>query len=463
MPEPLIRSDHVVGEWDPLAQGFAARDWTPGPAGTVGLTLRGDVELEVDVASPGTFVGLWVDADDGGMARPTTEAMERLLGRERLFDLLALQKQPGSPKILRPLYDDQPRNIGPPHGPPRSHPSDPGSFRGTDPNPPRGVAPGLARVALAAATGTERTASALVRALSHIDAALAASIFQPGIGFGTRARTDAAVGAELLLDVVRRGELDGQPVDQLELADALRGLVALLPEGLDDQIRSLARTMTRRSNDEATRAYPAAAASAPPSMDEMEVHHLTESPRPRQRAAAPILAALDRRTLPSELAAEQIVVRATTPSELEVRIAHLVPSDGWWARAYGPDDVIVAAAPFLTAQGDAVARLLVPPDRLAEVEVDITGQPGEPRPSRRLRTIADAVRHGQAAARAERLGDVRAARERWQRSSQAWNQAGDPARSGQAMELADGGGRDRDRGRVPPALLTDALVEADSP
>lgn len=458
MPEPLIRSDHVVGEWDPLAQGFAARDWTPGPAGTVGLTLRGDVELEIDVASPGTFVGLWVDADHGGMGRPTTEAMERLLGRERLFDLLALQKQPGSPKILRPLNDDQPRNIRPRRG----HPSDPGSLRGTDPNPPRGVAPGLARVALAAATGTEPTASALVHALAHIDAALAASIFQPGIGFGTRARTDAAVGAELLLDVVRRGELDGQAVDELELADALRGLVTLLPEGLDDQIRSLARTMTRRSDDEAARAYPAAAASPPPSTDAMELRHLTESPRPRQRALAPILAALDRRTLPSELAAEQIVVRATTPSELEVRIAHPGPSDGWWARAYGPDDVIVAASPFLAAQGDAVARLLVPPDRLAEVEVDITGQPGEPRPSRRLRTIADAVRHGQAAARSERLGDIRAARERWQRSSRAWDQAGDPARSGQAMELADGGGRDRDRGRVPPALLTDALVEAAS-
>ena len=91
------------------------------------------------------------------------------------------------------------------------------------------MAPGLARVALASASGTEPTASTLVRALSHLDAALAASIFRPGIGFGGRARVDAVAGAELLLDVVRRGELDGQPVDGPTLADALHQLLPLCP------------------------------------------------------------------------------------------------------------------------------------------------------------------------------------------------------------------------------------------
>ena len=40
MAPPLIAADHVVGEWDPDLGGWWARDWTPGPAGTAGLTRR---------------------------------------------------------------------------------------------------------------------------------------------------------------------------------------------------------------------------------------------------------------------------------------------------------------------------------------------------------------------------------------------------------------------------------------
>lgn len=458
MPEPLIRSEHVVGEWDALAGAFSARDWTPGPAGTAGLRLRGGVELEVDVAAPGTFVGLWAEADRGTPRRPTLDALGRLLGRERVAALLQLQKQPGTPKVLTPLHD----GVEPYSSILRSEPGRWGTGRDRD----SGVAPGLARVALASASGTEPTASTLVRALSHLDAALAASIFGPGIGFGGRARVDAVAGAELLLEVVRRGELDGEPVDGPTLADALQQLLPLLPGGLDEQIRALAERTTRRradvdplSFDDVALAAPMTAADRPPAF----AARAAAAPRGGRGAVAPVLGVLDPRSLPLELATTPVVVEARTSSELAVRIAGGArDAEGWWARAHSADDVILAAAPFLPDRGDAVARLLVPPDQLRTAEVDVTGDPGAARPSRRLRRTAEAIAAGQAAARAERLGLARDARERWLVSAAAWDEAGDEARRGQAAELAAGGGRRFGQVPVPPSLLADAVIEASS-
>lgn len=452
MPEPLIRSAHVVGEWDAFAHGFAARDWTPGPAGTVGLALRGDVELEVDIASPTTFVGLWAAAPGGTPRRSTTQALHRLLGPDRLAHLLSLRGQPGKPAVLHPLDDDpyeREWNV-------RRHPAN-ASVRSPARDRDRGVAPGLARVALAAAAGAEPTASGLVRALAHIDAARAAAIFSPGIGFGARARSDAVAGAELLLDVVRRGELDGQPIDQADLFDALHRLIPLLPQPLDREIRTLAER-TERGRLLRDDAEPMPAAMALPD-DHLLLDVVPDAPR--QRPASPVLDVLDRATLPTELAAAQIVVRATTRSELEVRIVDRArDSEGWWTRAFDVDDVIVAAAPFSPMGRDAVARLLVPPDDLRDVEVDVTGQPGEPRPSRRLRLMNQAIAAGRAAARADRLGRRAAASDRWLQCAAAWDRAGDPARSGLATELADGSRRRQIT--AIPALLADAVIEASS-
>ena len=106
MAEPLIASEHVVAEADPVAGGWAARDWVPGPAGTAGIVLAGGLELEVDVAAPGTFVGLWVPSPPSARA---IGALRQLLGDERSAALLDVT---AGPVVL----DHRPR---PAHDPPR--------------------------------------------------------------------------------------------------------------------------------------------------------------------------------------------------------------------------------------------------------------------------------------------------------------------------------------------------------
>jgi hypothetical protein len=305
----------------------------------------------------------------------------------------------------------------------------------------------------------------LAHALAALDAALAGQQLDDNIETGSRLRAVSA--ADLLLAAVRDGELDGQPVAEYELVDALQRLAPRLDSPAEQAIRSLADDVARGtydlpSDDLQDAMYLRADADA--MRDPSAAQQLADvafAPAPRRSAGA-VLDAIDTRALPEVFARVQVAARITTHSEIEVRVhGRAADAEGWWARAFSTGDVIVAAAPLRASGRDAVARLLVPPATLRSVTIDITHTPGEPRTPASLRSVADAVAIGQAAARSERLGDRRQARQRWTSSAEAWSKADDPGRAGLAAEYS-GGPRGRDDGRLPPPLLADAVIESES-
>jgi hypothetical protein len=457
MAAPSIDSQHVAGAWDADLGGWWARDWTPGPAGTAGLTLAGDVELDVDVASPATLVGLWVPSP---LPRRGARALRNLLGDERAAELLALGAGggPAGPVVLgagrvRRLGRTRDRSLG----------------RG-------GVAAPLARLGLTSIPSIAASGDPLVRALGHLDAAAATIAVGPGVGVGAAGRAHALAGIELLVDLARRGELDDRPVDGAALLDALERLDPLLPEGHLPALRAIRADLDAGAvrfapipeadpgralaggarADVAVDAIASELAMAPPPA---AAAPLAEgAPRARVARQRPVghVVGVDVAVLPLALAAASVRARTTTPSEIEVRVADRGHGGRWWARAFDLDGQVVAAAPLLAGDGDAVARLLVPPERLTQLRVDVTDQPGEPRPSAAALDVLGAVATGQAAARAERLGRTGDAAARWHRAATAWERAGADQRAGLARELA-AGRRDE---RIPPPLLADPLVEA---
>lgn len=456
MAEPLIRSRHLVGGWDPDARAWTARDFTPGPAGSAGLELPGGVEVEVDVAAPATLVGLWVPSDDREDTLRTTVA---LLGAARTKALRA-RRDDGPPRVLR---------VGGPDDPYDEPSQDFGTVRGR-----AGVAPALARLALALDVSDDPARASFSRALALLDAAVATDDLSDDLPLGDRARDLATEAVELLLSAARDGTLADGPVDAYALAAALEQAARLLGPSLGGEARSLAADLARRGSvDDRVASMPVeyedsydeqgdedvllnvAALRAPPAV---------AADRPTPRAAAVVLDVVDRAALPVPFARARVVARATTESEIEVRIHDEASrAEGWWARAFDSRDVLVAAAPLRAAGSDAVARLLVPPALLTRVTVDITDAPGQPRPSARLRSVVDAVQAGRAASRAERLEQRFVAEQRWATTSQAWEEAGDPARAGLAGEYARGtrGRRGREEERVPAPLLSDPAVDAE--
>lgn len=432
MAEPVITSGQMVGEWDPDTRLWSARDWTPGPAGSAAVELRGGVELDVDVASPRTFVGLWVPAGPGD--RPTRDSIRSvtmLLGPDRaraLFDLAGTRgarslDDGGDDPYLDELRQRQ--QFG----------------RGTQPGP-QGLHRSLAHLGLATTVLQDASSSGLARALARLEAATRLT----RVGMRDAARSHAEAGAAVLLD--RWPDIGD--TDPRTLARTLRRVDRLLEPDTAVATRRLGTDLRGRVAHHSRR-YDATvdAASAP-----MEALPSLASRRPVAR-----LLRLDVSTLPVPLLGREIAARSVREAEAEVRIHDLAHEAGtWWARAFDEDGTMLAAAPFLAVDGDAVARLLVPPGALRRASYDITDLPGQPRVTPRLHAVVDAVAEGQAAARAERLGRPQVAEERWHRSSNSWAQVGDKARTTQARDYA----RSFDRGirRVPPPLLADPVVEA---
>ena len=178
---------------------------------------------------------------------------------------------------------------------------------------------------------------------------------------------------------------------------------------------------------------------------------------------APVLRVLDPRSLPLELATTPVVVEVRTSSELAVRIAGGArDAEGWWARAHGADDVILAAAPFL-ARSRRCSRPAPRPARTAPLSRG--RRHGR---SRCAPPVASAAPDGRGDRHRSGRSPGRAPRRTTATPTNAgscrgpWRRAGDEARSGQAAELAEGGGRRFGRVRVPPPLLADPVIEASS-
>lgn len=285
--------------------------------------------------------------------------------------------------------------------------------------------------------------------LAAVDRALASGMLA---GLFARSEVDDRVRAAI--DAVHAGSEDLFEVQRPELiADALRELQQKTgPDAALDAVVEALRD-AGRSPRVAAGAEPRLAAAAAFSVDDL-------AGAPRAVPVSPLLDIVDLDSLPAGLGPRQVAVRATTASEIEVRVGAPLPARPWWMRVYHRD-MIVAAAPLL-ADGDAggVARLLVPPAHLRSVEVDIANRPEEPRPSRDVRQFERAVRTGRVAARAERAQRFAEAASEWQQCARFWKEATDSERLTAALDRSRVA---RQFGAVQPLpggpLLSDLVVE----
>jgi hypothetical protein len=187
---------------------------------------------------------------------------------------------------------------------------------------------------------------------------------------------------------------------------------------------------------------------------------------PADRLSPPRRVPVDVGSLPGPLAEAGLAASRTGTAELEVRIdGWAVRRGGLWARAFpAGDDSLLAVAPFRADADDAVARLLVPPDAIRRLEVDVTDRPELPRPSPALAATQRAIHLGRSAAQAERVGDMTDATLRWRQCARQWARAGDDDRAEAALAFGDRGAEsllwNRRRSHKPGAPLVVDLIDA---
>lgn len=442
MADPLIRSTHLVGSWDGVAKGWSARDTLAGPAGSAGIELPGGIELDVDVAAPAVLTQLWVPAHGpDGSAHPAEEAaglLVALLGDQRAHDLLTMASGDGRARRLAGDGDssDRDRRLG-------SLPR-----RGGD-----GAVPALGSLALAEAVLADPSLSPAAHLLASLDVAHHLVDLDGLIELGGRLRTATAQTAERWLDPDALELIAEEPIDASAVIVALQGLQPFLPPAEADGIQTVLAELLRQDLPD----HHLEAASARMLSDLF----VPDAP-PRVASVGVPLDVIERATLPAAFARSPVVARATTGSEIEVRVVDQARhAEGWWARAHTPAGIIVAAAPLRAVGRDAVARLLVPPAELRSVRIDLTQDPGRPVRSQAMQAVTRAVRAGQDAARSERLGERHQARAQWIHAAALWEVTGDQARAGQANDYARRSPTRSMDQRIPAPLLVDPLLHAD--
>jgi hypothetical protein len=296
----------------------------------------------------------------------------------------------------------------------------------------RGERHGLFRLALAedVLAGTMRP-SDVALALAELDRALVsldlAHLFDAReVGRRLRAAVDGVhESADALFEVDHPraiAEALRTVSRALDPSDDAGGTLLALADALDDVERAGRSEVLEAMEVDAAAMMPPAASPAAPAT---------------RAAGAPVsrlLDIVDLDALPDGLLATQVAARATSSSEIEVRIGTPVATGAWWARAHRGDGVIVAVSPVRTAEGGAIARLLVPPADVAGVVVDLTDRPGEPRQGAASRGVVRAVRMGRIAARHERAQRPVQANEGWRRTAGAWQEVGDKRRVAAALE-----------------------------
>jgi hypothetical protein len=281
----------------------------------------------------------------------------------------------------------------------------------------------LARLALAEDVLDGLHSSDLVLALARVDRALASGAFEQLIGARELASrisdaVDAVHASADDLFEVRRPDVVSQSLrdlqDQLGPDAALDALVGALHDA----------GRARREAADLDLGPVAAAMPAMPTLQESS----------HRAPAGRLLDVVDLDALPVGLEPTKVEARATTTSEIEVRVGAPVPTKPWWVRVHRHDG-IVAVAPILPdGPNGGLARLLVPPDDLDRVEIDIVVRADEHRPSLAARAIGRAVRKGRDAARAERGDRYADAEQEWGDCATRWEEAGDPTRMRAAVE-----------------------------
>ena len=381
------------GVWEHDADGWHFVGGAPGPAGLVSVELQSTeprsldrgtrLFVDVDVAEPDRIVGIWAPRN----------VDERTL--EHLVELLSMSRW----TIGRLALTEDLVETGPDH-----------SDLGDDD-----------------VTGALAVIDYAIESLRHADLTTRMQRHQRVVS-----AVDAAhAAADDLLDVPR-------PVI---VASALRELGDA--PGLDDPVGSLAALAD--ALDEQARDWGATVA------DELEYDDIgmgevslaapmafqapdtARAGRARRAPVSKLLNIVDLDTLPVGVRADQVAARATSASEIEVRIGAEVAPGAWWVRAHRNGELIVAAAPLRPVGDGAVARLLIPQADRQRVVIDLTDRPGDPRQSATTRQVVNAVRAGRRAARSERA-ERREADEEWRDTARAWHAVGDDQRADQALD-----------------------------
>lgn len=369
-------------EWTRVGDAWVAERFVPGPAGLATASFPSEVTVDVDVADLGQIVGFVVPdwADPARVAPllvpglPPTAAIERL----------------ATGRIA------------------------------------------VARLALAAEALTVADANrdALGEALARVDLALATTGIVDGFPQDqiTTALTAVTTVADDLFGLERQelvadtlGLLTRFVISTPVARDALE-LVWALQASAAEHARVLADTA------DADAEFPEDLATA-----DVAVAALASPPDPVPAPAAGTLDVVDRATLPEGIDARHIAARATTPSEIELRLTRAPRDRTWWARVTRSDGVTIALSPFRSTSDGLVARVLIPPGWQHDIIVDLTARPDEPGPGPRARQVAAAVRSGREAARDARAGRVERASRRWRATAHAWDQLGDSYRGELAL------------------------------
>ena len=90
-------------------------DWTPGPAGTAGLRLRGGVDWRSTWPPRARSSACGPRPYRARRAAPPSTRSAGCSGRNGWPRLLQLRKQPGTPKVLPPLHEGaEPYSLRPP-------------------------------------------------------------------------------------------------------------------------------------------------------------------------------------------------------------------------------------------------------------------------------------------------------------------------------------------------------------
>jgi hypothetical protein len=466
MAEPLLGCQPLVAHYVAGSELVSVGSWPVGPAGSAGLDLGGGVELDVDAARPGCLVGLTIELPSGdsrgALPGGLRHGLDLLLGPGCSDTLVALLRE-SARDPLRPATARLTGNGG------RSAASgsvDSPDQRGTD--GASYVAPAIHSAAVAYGVACAPGTPPLVRAVGMLEAAAELAAIGGVLDVDGMVGRDLRIGVDLLLDAAAGG------IGLMHGGKAARAFAGLLRRVsrlnagqslASARLTSLARDFERGGARARLRIHDRhldAVAGARPPPD-----HRRPALPAADRLSPPRRVPVDVGSLPGPLAEAGLAARRTGAAEVEVRIdGWAVRRGGLWARAFvAGNDSLLSVAPFRADAGDAVARLLVPPDAIRRLEVDVTDRPEMPRPSPALAATQHAIHLGRSAAQAERLGELTNATLRWRQCARQWARAGDDDRAEAALAFGDRGAEslpwvDRRRSHEPVPPLAVDLIDA---
>ena len=425
---PVIADQSFVVNWSEDAAELTLTGFVPGPAGTAIIELQG-VTIAFDVALHGQVSSITVEPVESVDALDRhSPILDRLLGPAMRLEITRIVAAGG----------DQPRRI---------QPADLGGRRRQ-----RGELKGrwaqlaleLAQAATPGLLPAERDLQVLAAAITAVSLGLLDDVID------LRAQCELALGrlAELPFGAIstlhrRSGGLVAPDwIRAIDLypdapwAERVRSLLDLLPQLAED------RRGWRDDSDEwlddsdetdlegaLLRPVSAVAASPPPT-------NLDEERRRRR----PPVEVESTESVNLLVGGPKMVLRATTGDEYVATLPTWGQrATGWWLRGFHRNDLLpIVIAPFRSnSAGDAVARVLVAPADMENLQWDVVDEPDQRRPPREVGCFVRALAMGRMAARHERLGNGGAARELWEDCSEWHNRAGDEMRSKAAHERAN--------------------------